>query len=120
MLLLAQEFHDIAPPVEYSLVPKWVIFLVTVVALSMLAAAISYARKRLRRPAPTTTARERALAALDREARLIETTAPYQFSIRLSDIVRQYVVEQFGLPMTRQTSIEFLNTIAASENFSED
>jgi len=38
----------------------------------------------------------------------------------VSDIVRRYVVEQFDLPMTRQTSVEFLNAIATAPKFSED
>ena len=33
---------------------------------------------------------------------------PYQFSIRVSDILRRYVTEQYQLPVTRQTSVEFL------------
>ena len=50
----------------------------------------------------------------------MEKIAPYQFSIRVSDILRRYVVEQFDLPMTRQTSVEFLNTIASAPNFGDE
>ena len=38
---------------------------------------------------------------------------PYQFSIRVSDILRRYVTEQYGLPVTRQTSVEFLERCSA-------
>ena len=37
---------------------------------------------------------------------------PYQFSIRVSDILRRYVTEQYQLPVTRQTSVEFLAALA--------
>ena len=45
---------------------------------------------------------------------------PYRFSIRVSDILRRYVTEQFGLPVTRQTSVEFLNGLRGSSPLSED
>jgi len=33
---LAEEFHDIAPPVDYSLLPPWLVFVIVFVALSLL------------------------------------------------------------------------------------
>ena len=33
-ILLAEEFHDIAPPVDYSLIPPWLIFLGVFVLLT--------------------------------------------------------------------------------------
>ena len=45
---------------------------------------------------------------------------PYRFSIRVSEILRRYVTEQFNLPVTRQTSVEFLAALAKSSPFSED
>ncbi len=124
MLFLAQaqsDLHDIAPPVDYSLIPTWVIFLGSVLALLLLGLIIWQVQKALarRRPAPVPP-RERALAAL----RLAEADAPsaqpYEFSIRVSNIVRQYVVEQFELPMTRQTSLEFLNAIRGRASFTDE
>ena len=47
----------------------------------------------------------------------IDEMTPYQFSIRVSDILRRYVTEQYQLPVTRQTSVEFLNALARSGNF---
>ena len=120
MTLLAQEFHDIVPPVDYSLIPAWVIFVASALALSLIGLLIWYALKFLRREEPVRSPRDRALDALDTMEAAIENTPPYQFSIRVSDIVRRYVVEQFELPMTRQTSVEFLNAIASAPKFSED
>ncbi len=36
--LAAEELHDIAPPVDYSLLPPWVIFGGGLVALALIAA----------------------------------------------------------------------------------
>jgi hypothetical protein len=120
MHLLAQEFHDIAPPIDYSLIPPWVIFVASALALSLVGLVIWYGRKFLRKEEPVMSPRNRALDALERMEEAMEKTAPYQFSIRVSDILRRYVLEQFDLPMTRQTSVEFLNAIASTPKFGED
>ena len=119
-ILLAEEFHDIAPPVDYSLISPWVIFAASFAGLALLGwIAWSIARKR-KRPQPPQLPRDRALEALERIAAQIEKTTPYQFSIRVSDILRRYVTEQYALPLTRQTSVEFLNSLRRSPSFSEE
>ncbi len=121
MQLLAQyTFHDIAPPVDYSLIPPWMIFLGSVILLALIGLIVWYARRFFRKRMPTRSARERTLDALGLMEGKLESTPPYQFSIEVSDVLRRYVLEQFDLPMTRQTSIEFLNAIAEAENFSND
>jgi len=120
MAILAQEFHDIAPPIDYSLIPPWVIFVACALALSLVGFVIWYGRKFLRKAQPVMSPRDRALNALETIETVIEKTAPYQFSIRVSDILRRYVLEQFDLPMTRQTSVEFLNAIASTPKFGEE
>ena len=120
MQLLAQGIpHDIAPPVDYSLIPPWVIFVSSVLVLSLFGALICYGRKFWPKKQVVRTARERALDALERVEIELERMPPYQFSIAVSDVLRRYVLEQFDLPMTRQTSIEFLNAIATTKNFSD-
>lgn len=121
MKLLAQEtFHDIAPPVDFSLIPPWVIFLGCVIALALVGLLVWQGQKLFRKKQPVRSARDRALDALAAMESEIERTPPYQFSIDVSDVLRRYVLEQFDLPMTRQTSIEFLNAIAATKNFSKE
>jgi hypothetical protein len=66
------------------------------------------------------TPRQRALDQLARIETEIDKLTPYQFSIRVSDILRRYVTEQYQLPVTRQTSVEFLNALAAASPFSAD
>lgn len=119
-ILLAEQFHDIAPPVDYSLVPAWVIFVATFAGLALLGwLAWTIARKK-KGVRPPQLPRDRALAALARVADEIQTTNPYQFSITVSDILRRYVTEQYALPLTRQTSVEFLNSIRGAAGFSEE
>ncbi len=120
LFLAAEEFHDIAPPVDYSLLPPWVIFCGVVVSLVLVGLIGWCIRRRWQRPKPQQSPRDRTLELLDRIGREIETLSPYQFSIRVSDILRRYVTEQYQLPVTRQTSVEFLNALAATSPFSAD
>src|SRR5438874_5662089 len=119
-LLLAEEFHDIAPPVDYSLISPWLIFVGVFVLLTVIGLIVWFLTKSLRRPTPPPPPRERALALLEQIRTQISAINPYRFSIRVSDILRRYVTEQFGLPVTRQTSVEFLNGLRGSSPFSEE
>lgn len=120
-IIAAEEFHDIVPPVDYSLIPPWLIFLGVFVSLTIIALiAWLIVRALRRRPVLIQTPRERALAILEQMQAEIETIKPYRFSIRVSDILRRYVTEQFNLPVTRQTSVEFLVGLRKTSPFSED
>jgi hypothetical protein len=119
-LVLAEEFHDIAPPIDYSLVSPWLIFLGVFVVLTAIGLIVWFVAKSFRRPTPPQAPRDRALALLEQIRTQITAINPYRFSIRVSDILRGYVTEQFGLPVTRQTSVEFLNGLRGSSPFSED
>ena len=115
---LAQLFHEIVPPVNYSLMPRWVIFAIAFLCASIVGAVIWWLRRRQQRQLPPKLPRDRAQEALEQMERQIELLNPYQFSIRVSDILRSYVTEQYGLPITRQTSVEFLERLARSSQFS--
>jgi hypothetical protein len=117
---LAQDFHDIAPPVDYSLIPPWVIFLGTFAALTIAGLIVWFIIRSRKRVVPMKSARERALDLLDRMQSDVEKMQPYRFSIRVSDALRRYVTEQFNLPVTRQTSVEFLNGLTKASPFSEE
>lgn len=118
---LAQEFHDIAPPVDYSLLPTWVIFSAAFVTLALIGGVIWWIQRwRARRPVRGLSARDRALQQLASIAQEVEVTRPYEFSILVSDILRRYVTEEFQLPVTRQTSVEFLSALGKSAAFSAD
>jgi hypothetical protein len=120
LLLAAEEFHDIAPPLDYSLISPWLVFLAVFLLLTVMGVIIWFVAKSLRRPIPPQPPRDRALALLEQIRTQITAINPYRFSIHVSDILRRYVTEQFGLPVTRQTSVEFLNGLRGSSPFSED
>jgi hypothetical protein len=119
-LLLADEFHDIAPPIDYSLIPPWLVFVIAFVVLSLLGLIVWYFVQRRKPELPPKPPREIALAELEQIRPQIEKMSPYQFSIRASDILRRYVTQQYGVPATRQTSIEFLSAAANAPSFSSD
>jgi hypothetical protein len=120
LFLATADIHEIAPPVDYSLVPPWVIYAAVIAGLALLGFLAWWIRKLIMRPKPVQSPRDRALAALQRVAGEMETLTPYQFSIAVSDILRGYVTEQYNLPVTRQTSVEFLAMLAKSSPFSVD
>jgi hypothetical protein len=115
--IAAEEFHDIMPPVDYSLIPPWLVFVIAFVALSFLGLMVWLFARHRKSPLPPKVPREIALEELERICGEIERISPYQFSIRVSDILRKYVTQQYGLPATRQTSIEFLTALATPKTF---
>jgi hypothetical protein len=119
-LLAVADIHEIAPPVDYSLIPPWVIYLGVALGLGVLGLIGWWIRKRALRPKPIRSPRDRALDALAQIEREMDAMTPYQFSIAVSDILRGYVTEQHDLPVTRQTSVEFLSMLAKSSPFSKE
>ena len=115
--LVAAPIYEV---LDYSLVPPWVYYIGAIAALGLLGLMAWWIRKRSLRPKPVRSARERALDALDQVGNEIEVLTPYQFSIAVSDILRGYVTEQYQLPVTRQTSVEFLASLARHSSFSAD
>jgi Domain of unknown function (DUF4381) len=119
-LLAQQQFHEIAPPIDYSFVPTWVIFLASFVGLCLVGLIVWFFKRKRKSEQPPKLPREIALEELDLIAGEIATTNPYLFSIRVSDILRRYVTNQYALPVTRQTSVEFLTMLTKSSPFSEN
>src|ERR1041384_6477837 len=118
--LAVANVHEIAQPVDYSLVPPWVIYAGTAAGVALLILIAWWIRKGGRRAKPVRSPRDRALDALAQTEREMEPMTPYQFSIAVSDILRGYDTEQYALPVTRQTSVEFLGMLAKSSPFSAD
>jgi hypothetical protein len=116
----AEEFYDIAPPVDYSLIPPWVVFVAAFIGLTIIGLIVWVVVRSRRRIVPMRSPRERAVESLERIQGDVEKLQPYRFSICVSDILRRYVTEQYDLPVTRQTSVEFLNGLTGSSPFSDD
>src|SRR6266850_1373585 len=117
-IFAAADFHEIVPPLDYSLIPTWAVFVGTFLALAIVGLIAWLIRRSRAQVLPAKSARERALEELERIADEIEQSNPYQFSIRVSDILRSYVTEQYNLPVTRQTSVEFLEGLTKISPFS--
>ena len=86
---LALEFHDITGPVEYFLLQPWMIFCGVATLLLLLGLTTWLVKRWRNRPVAVVTPRQRALDRLARIESEIDKLSPYQFSIRVSDILRQ-------------------------------
>jgi len=117
---LAQVYHEISPPVDYSLTPWWVVFTISFVVLSIIGAVIWWIISKAQAEAPPKLPRQRALEALDQIGEDVERINPYEFSIRLSDILRGFVTEQYGLPLTRKRQLSFSSNLRGNQQFSGD
>src|SRR5207247_11298957 len=117
-IFAAEEFHDIAPPIDYSLIAPWVVFVAAFIGLSIIGLIAWIIVRSRKRRAPRQSPRERALELLDHMQGDVEKMQPYRFSIRVSDILRRIVTEQYHLPVTPQTSVDLINAITMSQPFS--
>ena len=112
--------HEIAGPVWYLPYPLPVMIALGVLALLLFGLAVwafvAWRRRVNRRPL---TARERALAALSAARGRADVAAPYDFSIEVCDILRNFLGAEHHLPATTQTSYEFLQTARGSGVFDE-
>jgi len=111
--------HDIRPPLDVFPYPMWMVVCAGVLALIVLGgiAALIVTLLRRRPPPRLPSRREIALRRLKEAEADIMTTEPYAFSIRVSDILRQFVSAQYHLHATEQTSPEFLAEAAQTPHF---
>ena len=120
---LLKTAHD-APPPELSpppppWIPAWLFWVVGGIAAMLLATAGCWMSfRRWRTPKPLSPERW----ALQQLSRLDES-APADaaaYHTALSDVVRRYLADRFGLPATRQTTAEFLETVRRSGRLSAE
>jgi hypothetical protein len=111
--------HDIRPPLDIFPYPLWMVAVAGAIALAVLGfVAVAIVRAVRRRPkAPPPTPKEIALRRLKEAEPDVEHKPPYEFSIQVSDILRQYVSAHYKLHATEQTSPEFLAEAARSPHF---
>jgi hypothetical protein len=112
---------DIVPPVPVFPYPAWMVVTAGLAGLLLLAALVAAIRLWLKsrpRPPPPTP-RTIALRVLERLRGKVQTLEPYQFSIAVSAVLRTYVGAEYGLHAPRQTSPEFLASIAAARKFTD-
>ncbi|MDP9292374.1 MAG: DUF4381 family protein [Verrucomicrobiota bacterium] len=115
------DITQIAPPVDVFPYPLWMGAVACAVVLALVAALVWFVVRWMKnRPAPAPPdPRTRALAALDHARDQIGALDPHELTILVSDILRTYISEAFGLRATRQTSPEFLSDAATSTRFAD-
>ena len=113
------KIRDIAGPVELARSPlSWTVLTTAAAGLVLVAAAVAMWRRRRRREAaaPRVPAHEmawRLLEALLAE-QLVEKGQTKRFYIGLSDILRHYIENRFGLHAPERTTEEFLDELRTS------
>ena len=115
------EIHDIQPPVEIP-VPLWLLILGGIAGLRGRGLCRLAHRSRDQCDARRSRRPRRALAlrALEELRKQVHQLDPYAFSIAVSDVLRHFIGEHFGLWAEQQTSPEFLASIQDAPAFSEE
>ncbi len=117
---LPPEFKPFAGQFDIPFLPLWAIITLTVLATLIGVALIWWLQKRWKKAhTPPPQPRQAALESLNALQPHIETDAPSEFTVEVASVLRRFVVGQYGIPATRQTSQEFLQSLAQSAAFSE-
>ena len=113
----AEDIRDIRGP--KGIFPLWLVAALVAGAL-LLAIAVYAARRWQRRQRPTRPLLpfEIALQRLEDIRKLLDPANVREFSIAISDIVRQYIEEEFHVTATHRTTEEFLRDLLDSSNAS--
>lgn len=116
------DFPDVAPPADILPYPMWMVVTAAVLIAILLGVVLWLIIRAIRRrPAPPPPSpRTVALRALEALRPQVERIAPYEFSIEVSDVLRSYVEAQYGLRAKEQTSPEFLGSLAAAPQFTDN
>ena len=109
------EIEDIRPPITGS-PALWIVGLLAVLLLLAVVAYFLWPNPKpgvARPPLP----KELALKRLERARTRIAADSSYDFSVEISDILRSFIEQQFGIKAVRQTTIEFLNEASQTSHF---
>ncbi len=111
--------EDIVPPIAYFPYPWWWVAIAVVVLFALLAGLVwlLFFRKKKQRPL---TAREEALQKLETMRAELQGADVYAFGTSVSDVLRRFIEKQYGLAATKQTSLEFLNSIRTKSVFKDE
>jgi hypothetical protein len=109
------EIEDIRPPISGS-PALWIVGLLAVLLLIAIVTYFLWPDPKpgiLRPPLPKEVAQKR----LERARARISAESSYDFSVEISDILRSFIEQQFGIKAVRQTTIEFLNEASQTSHF---
>jgi hypothetical protein len=109
------EIEDIRPPIS-SPPALWIVGLLAILLLLAIVAYFLWPNPKptiVRPPLPKELARKR----LEKAKAKISADSSYDFSVEISDILRSFIEQQFGIRAVRQTTIEFLNEASQTSHF---
>jgi len=110
----SDEIDDIRPPLPSSPSLTIVIFLTVLLLLAIIAYLLwPNAKVAIAPPIPKEVARKRLQDAKERVA----SAASYDFGVEVSDILRSFIEQQFGIKAAHQTTSEFLNEASRTTYF---
>jgi hypothetical protein len=113
-----QDIRDIKGPVPLPDMNRFLIPVITIIALLIIAVLIFFFLKRRRRPEMVASPPDAiALAELDRAKILMEQ--PLVYAERISVILRQYIEARFQIRFTRQTTREFFSHLRNGTTIAE-
>ncbi len=108
------EIEDIRPPLPAPPSLTIVILLAALLLLAIIAYFLWPNAKAISvPPIPKELARKRLQTAREK----IATASSYDFGIEVSDILRSFIEQQFGIKAVRQTTSEFLNEASHTTHF---
>lgn len=106
--------HDIVGPLPFFATPLWVIALI-IAAVALI--GVGLRRFLLRGKTAVLTPRERALLELGKLRGSLSEGNDHDFGVGVSDVLRRFLGEAFGLAAPRQTTEEFLASLGESPRF---
>jgi hypothetical protein len=100
--------------------PVWMVVLAALGVVAVVLGLVLLVRGFLRRDPKKRSPEEMAMGRLGALRNQLVQMGAYTFSIEASEILQRYVEAGKGLRATTQTSVEFLASIRASSDFSEN
>ncbi len=115
----APPLRDIQPPIDVPM-PLGMVITLWVAGLAIVGLAAWLIVRAIRnRPKPLPpTPRALALRALEQLQTRLQQMDPHEFGVEVSDVLRKFIGEHYGLHAVQQTSAEFLASIQRSPAFS--
>ena len=109
--------HDIVEVVSIFPYPLWMILVAGAGLLALLVLLVWWLFLR-KKPLPPLSPKQKAIVAMNLLKKM--SLSPYEFGIRISDVLRSYIDEAFGIRAVTATSIEFLESIRENPRFSPE
>lgn len=114
-----QKIHDIFPPIQIQETinyPLIAAICVAVLVLLLVAFLLFKKWKNKKKQAPTVPPHQEALANLALARAYILENDSLRYAERTSEILRTYIEKRFSIQSTKQTTSEFLTTIASTSS----